>query len=96
MEVPIKRRPRALYLGCGLFLLLPIVLVVAVLSFVLGREWNARRELQDRLSQLAAQGMPIDNQSLSQWYGDHSSSGDSAAWMGAASEARQPRFWSKP
>ncbi|MCA9191453.1 MAG: hypothetical protein KDB03_06820 [Planctomycetales bacterium] len=81
MEVPIKRRPRALYLGCGLFLLLPIVLVVAVLSFVLGREWNARRELQDRLSQLAAQGMPIDNQSLSQWYGDHSSSGDSAAWM---------------
>lgn len=90
-KIPKKRRGCFFYALILLFAL-PLLLVGLVLLLLLGREGAARRQLDARKEQIAAQGLPVDNESLQAYYEKLTSAKNTDAWIELLAIARDKGF----
>ncbi|TWT72549.1 hypothetical protein [Crateriforma conspicua] len=70
----------------------PLVLVLIVVTWWLGRNAFAQGRLDDALATLAADGQPIDATSHQQYYASHSSDALSDRWTALTSHVETPDF----
>lgn len=88
-----KRSNRGCLLyGIGFFLGLPLLLgIVGALLFA-GRERSAKRKLDERLSKIVAQGLPIDDDTLLVFANSLTSKENTKDWLAALSELTSESF----
>ncbi len=77
---PKQNRGCMLY-GCLIAGGLPLLIVGLMLLLVVGRESSGKRQLQAKIDELKAAGLPYDNDSLDQYYQQQTDPQDTQRWL---------------
>ncbi len=91
-----EAKPRSkrgcLVISLLLFFGFPVLLIACAALMFLGRESAARRELTDRLEQLKAKNLPVDDATMADFYHELTSNDDSKAWSALLAELTSDEF----
>ena len=78
--------------GIGFIVGCPLLLVVIGVLLFVGRERSARAKLNSRIEELAAKGMPVDDETLLEFNKKLTSSEDTRAWMAVFKQTDSAEF----
>lgn len=69
------------FYGCGILLLVPILLLLMGFLAYFLRESSARRELEEKLAKIQERNLPVDSKSLTDYYGSLTDDEQTGAWI---------------
>jgi hypothetical protein len=89
-------RPRSsrgcLFYGLGFFFGIPILLAIVGFLVIAGRERAAKRKLDARVQKIAAQGLPVDNETMLNFANSLTSKEDTKDWLAVLGELTSEGF----
>ena len=78
--------------GIGFFVGFPLILLVLVLLNIASRERSSKQKLNERLDEIVAQGLPVDDATMLTFSNNLTSQADTKAWLAVLRELTSDEF----